>query len=338
MSGVRRIMLAPMDGVTDFHMRKILTEVFHYDRCVTEFVRVTDGVYPDRVFLRTCPELLTGGKTHSGVPVYVQLLGSDMNAMAANAKRLVELGAPGIDLNFGCPAKKVNRHGGGSVLLRTPATVKNIVDAVRGAVDPAVPVTAKIRLGFENSEFLLEIANGIEEAGAAELCVHARTRVDGYKPPAHWSEVKKVRDELTIPILVNGEIWSVEDAYNACNDSQCVDLMLGRGALAVPDLANQITANAGGQSLCALEWREVLVLVEQLLATASELPVKIAGNRTKQWLSYLRRGYPDASDLFSDIKRFREYDLLVTVIKRHQESLSSDALSSHATSSHAMVC
>ena len=99
-------MLAPMEGVTDFHMRKILTDVFHYDRCVTEFVRVTDGVYPQRVFLRSCPELLTGGRTRNGVPVYVQLLGSDTNAMAANAKRLVELGAPGIDLSTSVARRK----------------------------------------------------------------------------------------------------------------------------------------------------------------------------------------------------------------------------------------
>ena len=114
-----RIMLAPMEGVTDFHMRKILTSVFSYDRCVTEFVRVTTGLYPDKVFLRYCPELINGGVTDAGVPVYVQLLGSDCKAMADNAKRLVELGAPGIDINFGCPAKTVNRHGGGSALLRT---------------------------------------------------------------------------------------------------------------------------------------------------------------------------------------------------------------------------
>lgn len=311
-------MLAPMEGVLDFHMRKILTTVFAYDRCVTEFVRVTRGVYPDKVFLRSCPELLTGGKTETGVPVYVQLLGSDLSSMAGNAKRAVELGAVGIDINFGCPAKTVNRHGGGSALLRTPDAVQDIVTAVRDAVDPAIPVTAKIRLGFDNSDYLLDIATRIESAGAMELCVHARTRSDGYKPPAHWQEVQKVRSELSIPVIINGEIWSAVDASSACDDSHCTDIMLGRGALAMPDLARQISASVNSADYASLEWHEVLDLLEALLATAVQLPVKYAGNRTKQWLSYLIRQYPGARELFASIKRLQGIESMEAEIMRHR--------------------
>ena len=313
-----RIMLAPMEGVTDFHMRKILTSVFSYDRCVTEFVRVTNGVYPDKVFLRYCPELGSGGVTASGVPVYVQLLGSDCQAMANSAKRLVELGAPGIDLNFGCPAKTVNRHGGGSALLRTPDRVADIVACVRDAVNPSVPVTAKIRLGFDHADDVLKIATGIERAGAVELCVHARTRLDGYKPPAHWSQVKQVRQALKIPIIVNGEIWSSADSGMAQNDSECIDLMLGRGALAKPDLANHISADANGTAHNNLEWLDVLELLEQLLETAAGLPSRYAGNRTKQWLCYLVREYVGAQQLFASIKRLQDIDTMAAEIRRHR--------------------
>ena len=173
--------------------------------------------------------------------------------MAETAVRVVELGAPGIDLNFGCPAKTVNRHGGGSALLRTPSVVKDIVASVRDAVDPSVPVTAKIRLGFDNSDSVAEIASGVEQAGATELCVHARTRLDGYKPPAHWTQVAKVLREVTIPVIVNGEIWSVTDFEKASRDSGCVDIMLGRGALASPDLANRIHASSVKREYAALE-------------------------------------------------------------------------------------
>lgn len=315
-----RIMLAPMEGVTDFHMRRILTSVYSYDRCVTEFIRITNNLYPDRVFLKYCPELETGGMTETGVPVYAQLLGTDHQYITLNAKRLVELGAPGIDLNFGCPAKTVNRHGGGSSLLRTPDRVIDIVAATRDAVEPSIPVTAKIRLGFDNTENLMRIATGIEASGATELCVHARTRLDGYKPPAHWQEVKQVREALSIPVIVNGEIWNDRHACMAQTDSACVDLMLGRGALAMPDLAMQIKADASKVACKKYTWLDVLVLLEQLLQTAVDLPAKYAGNRTKQWLCYLVREYAGARELFPEIKRLRDMDSIADQIRRHRDA------------------
>lgn len=312
-----RIMLAPMEGVTDFHLRKILTGIGGYDRCVTEFLRVTDHLYPDRVFYKSCPELKSGGVTASGTPVYLQLLGSDAHALAQNAVRAVQLGAPGIDLNFGCPAKTVNRHGGGSALLRSPETVANIVQSVRDAVDPEIPVTAKMRLGFYDSSRVVETAALIEQAGATELCVHARTRTDGYRPPAHWEQVRDVSRELSIPIIINGEIWSVRDAQLARSDSECIDLMLGRGALSVPDLALHLLAHeppvshsqtGGDRNYQPVSWQGVVELLQTLLESAAEFPPRYAGNRTKQWLSYLKRGYPEATELFERIKRLRSVE------------------------------
>ncbi len=311
-----RIMLAPMEGVTDFHLRKILTGLGGYHRCVTEFLRVTDHLYPDRVFHKICPELKAGGVTDSGTPVYLQLLGSDTIALALNAARAVELGASGIDLNFGCPAKTVNRHGGGSALLRSPTTVANIVQSVREAVEPSVPVTAKIRLGFDDGSRVLETASLIEQAGATELCIHARTRADGYRPPAYWEQVYEVSRALSIPVIINGEIWSVQDSRLARKDSGCVDLMLGRGALSVPDLALHLKAvhdrGTGADDSVStyqpLAWNAVVDMLRQLLESASDFPPKYAGNRTKQWLSYLKRGYPEATDVFDRIKRLRTVD------------------------------
>lgn len=316
-----RVMLAPMEGVTDHHMRDILTRLGGYDRCVTEFLRVTDHLYPDRVFYRSCPELKAGGRTPAGTEVYLQLLGSNPAALAENARRGVQLGAPGIDLNFGCPAKTVNRHGGGSSLLRSPSSVEEIVKAVRDAVPSSIPVTAKIRLGFDHTDFLLEVVSRIERAGATELCVHARTRDDGYKPPAYWHKVQAVRDAVSLPVIINGEIWNIDNATQARLDSQCLDLMLGRGALSRPLLAAEIQAAEQNSLLAELPWSHVLGLLESLLATASELPVRYAGNRTKQWLTYLRREYLLAADLFSDVKRLREVEDISAAIKAHQAVL-----------------
>src|SRR5689334_16302498 len=110
--------LAPMEGVTDWLMRDLLTSLGGIDQCVTEFVRVTTQLHSKKVFYRWCPELLSGSKTRAGVPVFIQLLGGQPCALATNASRAVELGAAGIDLNFGCPAKTVNRNDGGACLLK----------------------------------------------------------------------------------------------------------------------------------------------------------------------------------------------------------------------------
>lgn len=115
-----KVALAPMEGVVDHIVRDLWTWMGGYDFCVTEFIRVTQHVLPSKVFYRDCPELLNGGRTPSGVPVYVQLLGSHPALLGDNASVAESLGALGVDLNFGCPAKTVNRHDGGAVLLKVP--------------------------------------------------------------------------------------------------------------------------------------------------------------------------------------------------------------------------
>jgi tRNA-dihydrouridine synthase C len=111
------LILAPMEGLLDFVLRDVLTRIGGVDRCVSEFIRVTNTLLPERTFLRIVPELANGGRTFAGVPVRPQLLGSDPHCLADNAAQLATLNPPGIDLNFGCPAKTVNQSRGGAVLL-----------------------------------------------------------------------------------------------------------------------------------------------------------------------------------------------------------------------------
>lgn len=315
------IMLAPMEGVVDYAMRKLLTTIGGFDRCVTEFVRVTDVLLPERVFFRYCPELHQGSRTDTGVPVHIQLLGSDKRALAMNAVRAAELGAPGIDLNFGCPAKTVNRSQGGSVLLRDPSRVAGIVAAVREAVPAEIPVSAKIRLGYESRDFVSDIAGGISEAGANELCVHARTKSDGYKPPAYWHLVKAATDVSAMPVVINGEIWSVQDSIDARERSGCHHVMLGRGALSCPDLALRIRAANAGVDASAMPWSEVVVEVERQFERSDKQITRYIGNRTKQWLAYLKREYQGAAILFEQIKQLHDEQAIREVISRHRRQL-----------------
>ncbi len=321
-----RLMLAPMEGVIDHTMRELLTSLGGIDRCVTEFVRVTERLLPPRVFHRLCPELATGGLTAFGVPVYVQLLGGQPNVMADNAARAAELGAPGIDLNFGCPAKTVNRSDGGAILLREPQRVHDITAAVRAAVPAHIPVTVKTRLGFEDKSRFLEIAAGIEAAGANELTVHARTKRDGYKPPAYWESIAAARELVSLPVIANGEIWSVNDALRCRSVTGCSDLMLGRGALCRPDLPRLIAAaDADGETREPLNWDGITaLLLTFFVSTLQHYDAHCAGNPLKQWLVYLRGYFPQAGPLFERVKRLREVDEIIAVLRDIQSDTEDD--------------
>lgn len=302
-----KILLAPMEGVIDHHMREALTSVGGYDGCVTEFLRITDQHLPAKVFKRLSPELLSRGETRSGVPVILQLLGGDPDVMASNAQRAAQLGAPIIDINFGCPSIFVTRKMGGSVLLREPERVHAIVSAVRKAVDDTIPVTAKMRLGYEDDALALDNARAIEEGGAAELTVHARTKVEGYAPPARWEALAPLREALSIPIIANGDIRSLSDYRRCVEVSGCVDVMLGRGALNDPSLAMQIKHSDHEAPLTPMAWEAIISLI---LATSESMepdyPQKYLVMRIKQWLGYLRTDHPEGQRVFDLIRRMTE--------------------------------
>jgi len=163
-----------MEGVIDYHMRNILTHIGGYHHCVTEFVRITDQLFPPVVFHRICPELKQASQTEAGTPVTLQILGGAPSTMAENAHRAAELGAAAIDINFGCPSRFTNSKAGGAVLLKEPERIYRITEAVRRAVPKAINVSAKIRLGYENTDLALENAKAVEAANASLTTVHAR--------------------------------------------------------------------------------------------------------------------------------------------------------------------
>ncbi len=294
-----KLLLAPMEGLLDHSLRDVLTRAGGVDRCVSEFIRVTDQLLPDRVFLRLMPELAHGSRTAAGTPVRAQLLGSDAACLADNAAALAALGAEGIDLNFGCPAPTVNRHRGGAVLLDDPELVGAIVAAVRRAVPAALPVSAKMRLGHRDESLMLDNARAIAEAGASELVVHARTKLHGYRPPAYWEHIAQIRQAVAIPVVANGEIWTADDARRCLEASGCDALMLGRGMVADPGLALAIRAPHEP----ALSWAALLPLVMLYWQRiGAHVQPKHRAGRLKQWLNLLRRRHPEAQVAFDVVR------------------------------------
>lgn len=305
-----RLLLAPMEGLLDFVLRDVLTSLGGADRCVSEFIRITGSLLPDKVYLRTMPELRNGSCTAAGTPVRAQLLGSDAASMAANAAQLAALSPEGIDLNFGCPAKVVNRHGGGAALLQDPTAIHAVVAAVRGAVPAAMPVSAKMRLGFNDRALMLDCALAMQEAGACELVVHGRTKLDGYRPPAYWDQIARIREAVTIPVVANGEIWTVEDALRCQAESGCQDLMLGRGIVADPGLAWRIrkaVAERDGlpmpDGLRNVQWPDLLpALLRFWHLVCEDLEPRQRAGRLKQWLNLMRRAFPEAEAAYQHVR------------------------------------
>lgn len=299
-----QIALAPMEGLVDDILRDLLTAVGGVDWCVTEFIRVSDRLLPPSSFHKLAPELQRGAETRAGTPLRVQLLGSDPLLLADNAALACSLGAPAIDLNFGCPAKTVNKSRGGAVLLNEPDLLHSILCEVRKAVPAHIPVTAKMRLGFDSKDGALDCARALVDGGAAQLVVHARTKIEGYKPPAHWEWVAKVQDIVSVPVFANGDIWSLEDWRRCREISGVEDIMLGRGLVCRPDLARQILAARAGEQIEPMSWAELQpLLIEFWRQARRKMSPRYAPGRLKQWVSLLTRNYPQAVTLFAELRR-----------------------------------
>ena len=301
-----RLLLAPMEGLADCVLRDVLTQVGGYDLAVSEFVRVSGSVLPRRTYERICPEVLNGCRTPAGTPVVIQLLGSDPDCLALNAEQASERSPYGVDLNFGCPAKTVNRHGGGAMLLNDPNLLNRIVRSVRAAVPESIPVTAKMRLGVSDTSLAIDCAQAIAEGGAASLVVHARTKDQGYRPPAYWAWIARIVENVTIPVIANGEVWTVDDWRRCRAVSTCDDVMIGRGAVADPWLALRIKGLMDEKPV-SQDWYALLpYIAEYWEKVHARVLARHAPGRLKLLLSYFRRTWPEAATLYSTVRTLQD--------------------------------
>lgn len=313
------VVLAPMEGITDARTRAFLTRTGYYDFCVTEFIRVSAHVLGPKVFRNEAPEILNQCLTPSGIPVVVQILGGDPERMAQSALHAVEAGALGIDINFGCPAPTVNKNDGGATLLKYPHRVEAIVRAVRDALPTHVTVSAKLRLGFDDPEAIYENAKRAEQGGANWITIHGRTKIQGYTPPAYWEPIGKVRDQLRIPVIANGEIFSIEDFKRCRAITGCEHFMLGRSALGVPGLALEVRTALGLHRIPTThplnpphddqpaDWASFFSEFAQQHPTEK---------RIKQWIKYLHKHHPSRGfGWWDDVKVLPTLDEILSFLK-----------------------
>lgn len=300
------LILAPMEGVTDAPMRAFMGELGGFTYAVSEFQRVNESRIPRKVFLREIPELNHGARTPSGLPVQVQILGGNPDRMAESALNAISVGATAIDINFGCPAPTVNRHDGGASILREPCRLREIVRTVRDAVPQEIPVSAKIRLGWEKVDDVDLNANMAAEGGASWVTVHARTRTQGYKPPVFWDRIGRVRAALDIPVVANGDIWSLDDFMRCRDETGCQHFMIGRGAMANPALPGLIAKKLQLTAACCprLEWPNLLRRLAELMTEDGPIPDRVVVMKFKQWLKL--------ATIFGGFDRFNQIKELST--------------------------
>lgn len=300
-----------MEGVLDPLVRHLLSDINDYDLCITEFLRVVASLLPIKSFYRLCPELRNQSQTASGTKVRIQLLGQHPGWLAENAARAVELGSWGVDLNCGCPSKMVNGHGGGASLLKDPELIYQATHGMRAAVPAELPVTVKVRLGWDSAQQSIEIAKAVAEGGANELVVHGRTRAAGYQADTiNWPAIGEIRKQLEIPVIANGDITDWNSARDCQRITGCQDLMVGRGALQIPNLSRVIKYNEP-----ALSWSAVLQLLLDYCHLEKQGDTGLYHvARIKQWLGYLRKAYPEAANLFATVRALQDsYSIYETI-------------------------
>jgi tRNA-dihydrouridine synthase C len=328
--GIPALILAPMEGVTDAPMRAFLSERQGFSFCVSEFLRVSQDIPPARVFYKHVPELLQGAKTASGLPVHIQLLGGDPEKMARTAEVALKAGAPAIDINFGCPAPTVNRHDGGATLLKFPDRIYEIVKAVRATVPAQIPVSAKFRLGWDSIDDIDRNAERAASAGASWITIHGRTKYQGYTPPAYWEPIGRVRRALGVPVVANGEIWTLDD-FKRCRDQTGSEhFMIGRGALADPSLQHQI-ARELGIPLSGVQdedlgdktanWVPLLVRFSELtaehFARLGKTEKTYIVRRIKQWFRFVNLRFSEMKSgaAFEELKRAETLDQMIQILQ-----------------------
>lgn len=232
--GCPYLFLAPMEGVGDRPFRKAMAGIGGFDEAVTEFLRVPRNAHVESLSERyVAAELFP-------IPLAAQIMGGEWELMAAMAKELEKRGAPRIDLNCGCPSNTVTGRGAGSSLLKEPKTLHDIAKAMVSAVN--VPVSIKMRSGFDDISLFKENLKAAEESGVSFITLHPRTKVDGYGPPARWDLIAEAKSILKVPLVGNGDILTREDALKMLKETKCDALMIGRGAVINPLIFHEIRA------------------------------------------------------------------------------------------------
>jgi tRNA-dihydrouridine synthase C len=276
------LFLAPMEGIGDRAFRRAMAAIGGFDEGCTEFMRV-----PSNAHVVSLAKRYFADEMHP-IPQAAQLMGSDAQLMADMAREVFQRGALRIDLNCGCPSNTVTGKGAGSSLLKEPQHLYKVAKAMVDAVP--IPVTAKLRSGFEDTSLFKENLLAAQASGIRFLTLHPRTKVDGYGPPARWDLIAEAKQILKIPVVGNGDILTVQDAIKMLKQTHCDALMIGRGGIINPFIFHEIKAHFAGIPF-QRSWESFMIYIKTFI---DNIPQEMGGrsqiNKIKNLFGFLFRG------------------------------------------------
>ena len=304
-NGCPYLFLAPMEGVGDRSFRRAVHTIGGFDEAVTEFISVPAKAHIEGLVKRYDKEEL------SPTPLAAQIMGADPALMGAVAALLEEKGAHRIDINCGCPSNTVTGRGAGSSLLKDPKYLYEISKSVVDSV--SIPVTIKMRSGYEDISLFEENLLAAEKSGAKFITLHPRTKKEGYSPPADWDLIARAKELLHIPLIGNGDIISTNDALAMLAHTKCDALMIGRGAVMNPFIFEEIKCHFAKTSPQKSIDRLSLYLRTFLTELPSQMPLKNQTSKLKQLMSFLFKSNPQLSERRQEVLRtqFQEPHLLL---------------------------
>lgn len=313
------LVLAPVAGHTDSLFRQVVKSLGGCGLVVSELVS-TEGMTRDQARSAHLTRF-----EESERPISIQIFGSDSRRMADSAAMVEEMGADIVDINLGCPVKKVVRQGGGSNLLRDLPLLEKIFKAVRNAI--RIPLTVKIRTGWDrNSINAVQVLKLAEDCGIEALAIHGRTRCDLFSGAADWGVIAQVKEQARIPVIGNGDVFCPEDAKRMFEETGVDGVMMGRGVLSNPWLIRQCWDYLGGGPVRQIPLAEKAAFMTTFLKRVSlELPAPIALGKIKKAGGYLSKGFPGGAHLRAGIHAAHTTDAAFQVLREYFERALTDA-------------